>query len=167
MSELVLLKLGGSLITDKTQPNTPRLDMIERLAGEIKAAIDMRKDDLILIIGHGSGSFGHPPAAKYNITAGATGPESWIGLAETSAAAARLNRIVVDTLLEAGVPAISFQPSASTRTRKEQLMYFETYSIREVIKHGLVPCCLRRCNRGCGAGRQHCLYRKNIRQHGP
>ena len=139
MSELVLLKLGGSLITDKMQPNTPRLDVIERLAGEIKTAIDARQDDLILIIGHGSGSFGHPPASKYKITAGATGPESWLGLAETSAAAARLNRIIVDKLLEAGVPAISFQPSASTRTRKDQLMYFETYSIREVIKHGLIP----------------------------
>lgn len=139
MSELVLLKLGGSLITDKNQPNTPRLETIQRLAAEIKAALTARGDDLSLIIGHGSGSFGHPLAAKYKTTEGATGPESWFGLAEISAAAARLNRIVVDILLEAGIPAISFQPSASTRTRKSQLMYFETYSMREVIKHGLVP----------------------------
>ena len=139
MSELVLLKLGGSLITNKTQPDTPRLDVIRRLAAEIKEAINLRGDDLQLILGHGSGSFGHPPAAKYKTTAGATGPESWLGLAEISAAAARLNRLVTDTLLEAGVPAISFQPSASARTRKDQLMYFETYSLKEVLKHGLVP----------------------------
>lgn len=139
MSELLFLKLGGSLITDKTKPNTPRLEVIKRLATEIKGVIDVRGDDLSLIIGHGSGSFGHPLAAKYKLTAGATGPESWLGFAEVSAVAARLNRIVVDCLLEAGVPAITFQPSASTRTRKDQLMYFETYSIREVLKHGLVP----------------------------
>ena len=139
MAELVLLKLGGSLITDKTRPNTPRLDVITRLAGEIKAAIAARGDDLRLIIGHGSGSFGHPLAARYKTTAGASGFESWLGLAEISAAAARLNRIVMDCLLEAGVPAISFQPSASTRTRRDQLMYFETYSIKEVLKHGLIP----------------------------
>jgi len=139
MSELVLLKLGGSLITDKNHPNTPRLEVINRLAGEIKEAISVRQDELTIIIGHGSGSFGHPPAAKYKITEGAVGPESWRGLAEVSAAAARLNRIVVDCLLAAGVPAISFQPSASTRTRKNQLMYFETYAIKEVIKHGLIP----------------------------
>jgi isopentenyl phosphate kinase len=139
MSELVLLKLGGSLITDKTRPNTPRLDVLQRLAGEIKEALTARGPDLQLIIGHGSGSFGHPPAARYKVTAGATGPESWLGLAEVSAAAARLNRIVVDCLLEAGVPAIAFQPSASTRTRQGQLMYFETYAIKEVIKHGLAP----------------------------
>ena len=139
MSELVLLKLGGSLITEKTKPNTPRLEAIKRLATEIKSAITTRKDDLTLIIGHGSGSFGHPLAAKYHTTAGATGPESWLGLAEISAAAARLNRIVTDCLLEVGVPAITFQPSASTRTRKGQLMYFETHSIKEVLQHGLVP----------------------------
>ena len=139
MSELILLKLGGSLITDKTTPNTARLEVIKRLASEIKEAITTRQDDLQLIIGHGSGSFGHPAAARYKTTAGVTGPESWLGLAEVSAAAARLNRIVVDCFLEAGVPAITFQPSASTRTRQGQLMYFETFAIKEVIKHGLVP----------------------------
>ena len=34
MSELVLLKLGGSVITDKTRPFIARLDVIERLAAE-------------------------------------------------------------------------------------------------------------------------------------
>ncbi|RME46145.1 MAG: uridylate kinase [Caldilineae bacterium] len=139
MAERILLKLGGSLITDKTRPNTPRLDVLRRLAAEIEAARQARGDDLQLVIGHGSGSFGHVAAAKYNLTAGATGPESWYGLAQVSAAAARLNRIVMDILLEAGIPAIAFQPSASTRTRGEQLMYFETYSLKEVLKHGLVP----------------------------
>jgi isopentenyl phosphate kinase len=42
-------------------------------------------------------------------------------------------------LRQAGVPAIKFQPSASTRTRGEQLMYFETFPIKEVLQHGLVP----------------------------
>jgi len=139
MAELVFLKLGGSLITDKNKPNTPRLEVIKRLAAEIKEALDARSHDLSLIIGHGSGSFGHPLAAKYKLTAGATGPESWFGFAQVGAVAARLNRIIVDCLLEAGIPAITFQPSASARTRKDQLMYFETYAIREVIKHGLAP----------------------------
>ena len=61
----MLLKLGGSVITDKTQPFTARTDVIERLAREIKNALDERGDDLQLIIGHGAGSFGHPLAEKY------------------------------------------------------------------------------------------------------
>ena len=139
MSELVLLKLGGSIITDKTQPFTARLDVIERLAAEIKAAMDERDDDLQLIIGHGSGSFGHEVAAKYKTNHGEVAADSWLGFAEVAAAAAELNHIVMKALRGAGVPAVKFQPSASTRTRGKQLMYFETHPVKEVLKHGLVP----------------------------
>jgi len=38
MKDLILIKLGGSLITDKTKPFTPRLDVIKRLAKEIHEA---------------------------------------------------------------------------------------------------------------------------------
>jgi isopentenyl phosphate kinase len=134
-----LLKLGGSVITDKTKPFTARLDLIERVAAEIKNALADRGDDLRLIIGHGSGSFGHEAAAKYQTHLGAVGPDSWLGFAEVAAAAANLNNIVMEALRDVGVPAIKFQPSASTRTRGEQLMYFETFPIKEVLQHGLTP----------------------------
>jgi isopentenyl phosphate kinase len=139
LSELVLLKLGGSVITDKTQPFTARLDVIERLATEINNALTDRGDDLRLIIGHGAGSFGHEVAAKYQTHKGAIAPNSWLGFAEVAAAAAELNHIVMKILRRAGVPAIKFQPSASTRTRGEQLMYLETFPLKEALKHGLVP----------------------------
>lgn len=139
MSELILLKLGGSVITDKTQPFTARLEVIERLAQEIKNALADRGDDLRLIIGHGAGSFGHTTAAKYQTHKGAIATDSWLGFAEVAAAAAELNHLVMTALRQAGVPAIRFQPSASTRTRGEQLMYFETFPLKEVLKHGLVP----------------------------
>ena len=139
MSELILLKLGGSIITDKTRPFTARMDVIERLAAEIKAAMDERGDDLQLIIGHGSGSFGHEVAAKYKTNQGAVAADSWLGFAEVAAAAAELNHIVMKALRAGGVPAVKFQPSASTRTRGKQLMYFETHPVKEVLKYGLVP----------------------------
>lgn len=139
MAELVLLKLGGSVITDKTQPFTARPEVIERLAVEIKNALNDRGDDLQLIIGHGAGSFGHPVAARYQTHRGAVDAESWHGFAAVAAAAAELNHRVMEALRRAGVPAIKFQPSASTRTRGEQLMYFETFPLKEVLSHGLVP----------------------------
>lgn len=139
MSELYLLKLGGSVITDKNQPFTARMDVIDRLAIEIKNALDERGDDLQLIIGHGSGSFGHQAANQYQTHRGAIAADSWLGFAAVAAAAAELNHLVVTALRRAGVPAIRFQPSASTRTRGEQLMYFETFPLKEVLKHGLVP----------------------------
>ncbi len=139
MSDLIILKLGGSVITDKTQPFTARMDVIERLAIEIKAALDERGHDLQLIIGHGAGSFGHEVAAKYQTHQGAVAADSWLGFAEVAAAAAELNNIVMKILRDVGIPAIKFQPSASTRTRGEQLMYFETFPLKEALSHGLVP----------------------------
>jgi len=139
LSELILLKLGGSVITDKTSPLTARLEIIERLALEIKNALVERGTDLQLVIGHGSGSFGHEVAAKYQTQHGAVATNSWLGFAEVSAVAAELNYLVIKALRQVGVPAIKFQPSASTRMRGQQLMYFETFPLKEVLGHGLVP----------------------------
>ena len=54
---VTLLKLGGSLITDKNQNATLRPDVLARLASEIYAALEQKPQPLL--IGHGSGSFGH------------------------------------------------------------------------------------------------------------
>jgi len=138
-TELIFLKLGGSVITDKTNPFTVRLEVLERLAHEIKNALLVRGTELQLIIGHGSGSFGHVAAAKYQTQRGAVAADSWLGLAEVAAAASELNHLVIKALRQANVPAIKFQPSASTRMRGQQLLYFETFPLKEVLRHGLVP----------------------------
>ena len=64
MRELVFLKLGGSLITDKTKPYTVRMDKLGDLANQVARALQTHPD-LLLILGHGSGSFGHTAAKKY------------------------------------------------------------------------------------------------------
>lgn len=139
LSELILLKLGGSIITDKTQPFTLRMETLERLAQEIKNALDERGRDLQLVIGHGAGSFGHGVADKYQTHQGAVNADSWLGFAEVSMAMAELSHTVVKTLRDVGIPAMRFQPSASTRTRGSQLMYFETHPLKEALRNGLVP----------------------------
>lgn len=132
---LVFVKLGGSLITDKNRAATARPDVIRRLAEEVHCALEKRPD-LHLVIGHGSGSFGHVVAQRYRVQAGCT---DWRGYAQTSAAALRLNRIVTDAFLEAGVPVVSIQPSASARCRGGKLTALAVHPIEEALKHGLVP----------------------------
>jgi isopentenyl phosphate kinase len=137
---MFFLKLGGSLITDKTRQNTPRLDVIQRLAGEIKTWWSEQNSHVqLLLIGHGSGSFGHAAAQRYGTRAGVCDAESWRGFAEVSVAAARLNRIVADALFEAGLPVISFCPSASARCQDGLLVYLDTAPIRAALERGLVP----------------------------
>lgn len=138
MGEIVFLKLGGSLITDKARMMAPRRRLIRRLTREVALALQA-VPDLRLLIGHGSGSFGHQAAARYGTHQGVQTDVQWRGLAEVAAAAARLNRIVADAFLEAGVPILCLPPSASARCRDGELLYLETRPIVEALTHGLVP----------------------------
>lgn len=138
MSELVFCKLGGSIITDKRRPNTARPGAIERLAGEIAEAL-ARRPQLRLVLGHGSGSFGHVPAQKYGVRQGIADDGDWWGYAETGAIAAQLNRIVTDTFIQSGVPVVSIQPSASAQCRGGVLVSLADRPIRRALQHGLVP----------------------------
>jgi len=138
MEETVFLKLGGSLITDKARPATPRYRIIRRLAREVGLVLQ-EAPGLRLLIGHGSGSFGHQVAARFGTRQGVETPAQWRGLAEVAAAAARLNRIVADAFLQAGVPVLCLPPSASARCRDGALLHLETHPIEEALTHGLVP----------------------------
>ena len=107
---LTLIKLGGSLITDKRRPGRARGGVIERLAGEIAAAGGERPGRLI--VGHGSGSFGHPAAVRHGVHRGVGARGDLAGVAETQARAATLHRLVVDALLAAGAAPFSLAPSS-------------------------------------------------------
>lgn len=136
MSELVFLKLGGSLITDKLRLESPRTTVIERMAREIHNALAARPD-LSLVLGHGSGSFGHFAADRYKVHKGNL--EDWRGYAETAGAAQRLNRLVVDAMLGAGVPVVSLQPSASARCSAGELVELNLDPVTTLLDRGLVP----------------------------
>lgn len=133
-----MVKLGGSVITDKKRPETPRPEVLRRLAQEVAAA-RASQPGLQLVLGHGSGSFGHIAAVKYGTHRGAVDAQGWHGFAHVAAAAARLNRLVADTFLDAGVPVWSLQPSASARCRAGKLVSLESAPVHEALAHGLVP----------------------------
>lgn len=138
MRELVFVKLGGSVITDKNQPETARPEVIQRLAEEVARAL-RAQPELRLVLGHGSGSFGHAVAQRYGTRQGVRNDAQWRGFVEVAAAAARLNRIVADTFLAAGVPVWSLQPSASAWCRDGQLMLLATTQVNQALSQKLVP----------------------------
>lgn len=108
--EVVLLKLGGSLITDKARPETARPRVIARLAEEIVTARE--RMHLPLILGHGSGSFGHVAARRAGLHRGAIEPSQAKGVGSTQGQAFELHRRVVRALREAGLAAFSVVPSS-------------------------------------------------------
>jgi isopentenyl phosphate kinase len=131
---MIFLKLGGSAITDKTRDATAREEVIHRVAREIKRARDANPA-LSILLGHGSGSYGHFAAKKFGF--GQRG--NWRAYAETGAAAWRLTRLVTDIFLEDQVPMVAMQPSASARCRDGELIELATSPIRTALAHNLVP----------------------------
>ncbi len=144
-TELVLLKLGGSLITDKETPYTPRLEKLHELAHEIASAL-AQMPNLHLVLGHGSGSFGHAAARLYRTREGLsptpTGDERrfyWKGFAEVWYRAWQLNRFVMDALYQAGLPAIALAPISAVTSREVRVWRWDLGPLRAALDAGLVP----------------------------
>jgi isopentenyl phosphate kinase len=135
---MIFLKLGGSLITEKAGVEQARLDVIHRLAHEIAEAL-AQKPGLSLVIGHGSGSFGHHAALRFGTHQGAKTAEQWIGFSEVWGAANRLHRTFLDSLRAAGLPAISFPPSSSAVAEDGNIIAFSLEPIQMALSKGLLP----------------------------
>ena len=140
MNKFVFIKLGGSLITDKEQPRTPRLDKLKSLAVQI-AAVRARDPNLLLLIGHGSGSFGHVAAKKYATRDGVKNPEYqyWYGFTEVGHEAAALNKIVMDALRQAKLPALAVSPSGSVIAQDGIVKVWNLRPIKHALKNGIIP----------------------------
>jgi isopentenyl phosphate kinase len=135
---LVFLKLGGSLITDKTRPYTPRPKKLDDLSDQIASALN-KFPDLRLVLGHGSGSFGHEAASQFDTRGGVSGVEAWHGFTEVWYQASALNRLVTEALLRAGVPALTISPLSGISTRERKGMTWDLNPIRAALDHHLLP----------------------------
>ena len=135
---LTFVKLGGSLITDKQQPKAFRQPVMDRIAAEIAAALT-KSPDLRLLIGNGSGSFGHVTARKYDTMTGVQTPEQWRGFAEVATVASEIGQLVANSLLAAGVAAWRLQPSASALAHDGRIINMALSPVRDALEHGLVP----------------------------
>jgi isopentenyl phosphate kinase len=109
-SPCVFLKLGGALITEKAHRETVRRDVLDRLAREIASWPGTAQGRLI--VAHGSGSFAH---AAVTATGFLDDPADPLRLARVAAAARRLDDVVIDAMLAAGLPAIAVPGSLLAR----------------------------------------------------
>ncbi len=135
---LIFIKLGGSLITDKDQSQTVRFDVLHRIAAEIKRA-HQERPTLHLLIGHGSGSFGHMTARKYGTRKGVENPLQWQGFIEVWSAARKLNQIVIDALISVGLPVLAFPPSAGVRTDNKKIISWDLDPMYAAMSAGIIP----------------------------
>lgn len=133
-SRLTVLKLGGSVITEKDKPMTPDLSAIERLAREVADA-DVQR----LIIVHGGGSYGHSLAKEYRIKEGYRNSTQVEGFSKTHQAMLDLNKLVVEALVRSKVAAFPVSPSSCITTRLGRIEVFYDSSITRLLETGFVP----------------------------
>jgi isopentenyl phosphate kinase len=151
MNQLTFLKLGGSLITDKTRPYTARLDKLADLARQIVRA-QQAAPELRLILGHGSGSFGHaaakslttplrhsPNSATLGDASQNLGREFWHGFAEVWYQASALNRLVMEALHAAGIAAVALEPVAAVTAEAGRVAHWDLGPLRSALGAGLTP----------------------------
>jgi len=136
--ELVFLKLGGSLITNKDVPLTPRPGTIKRISREISLAC-MNDPNIRILIGHGSGSFGHAIAAQYQTQLGEQDHNYWQGFVEVWRAARELNQIMIKALSNEDLPVLSFPPSAGVIANDRNLQSWGIRPIQTALAHGIIP----------------------------
>lgn len=134
MRELTILKIGGSVITNKGGELEARMQDMNRLAEEIKSA---NVSDLIIV--HGGGSFGHPLAQKYSLNLGFKEENQKIGFAETHHIMTVLNGLFMDALVWRGIPAVSISPSSCIITKKGRIQHFEKTPLEMLLKMRFLP----------------------------
>jgi isopentenyl phosphate kinase len=137
MEKLILIKLGGSLITDKKRPFVARLKVMERLSKELKVSCGAKA--LKIILGHGGGSFPHPIAAKYQTQKGVINSNSIKGFPLVADAAREVNRLMVKSFLKEGIKAVSFSPLSFIYTRQEKEKISLTDHLQKALDLGLTP----------------------------
>ncbi len=136
--DLVIIKVGGSVITDK-KSETPKINQITleifcQDIGEI-----FRRNSSRLIICHGAGSYGHQIVKRTGIHKGIETSEQVRAFAETQKQMNELNVLVCGALQKAGVPAIPVQASAAVVMGSGRIAEFDTKAIEGFLETGLVP----------------------------
>jgi isopentenyl phosphate kinase len=136
MKQIVFVKLGGSLITDKTKPFTVDNKTLDTVIKEIKKVF---KKNIRLVIGHGGGSFPHTLAKQYNTINGIKNSESVWGACLVEQAAVKLNSIVLERLLKVGLPAINLSPLASFIMKNKKVCDVSIQALEKALDLGMLP----------------------------
>ncbi len=130
---MFIIKLGGSVITNKAKECYFKQDVVDRLAVEIKKA----NKQVILI--HGAGSFGHIIAKQYMLNNGFKQKKQIKGFAMTQAMVQHLNSLVMSSLHNHDIPAVSIPPHAILSLSNHKLTRMNYTIFEQYLDLGFTP----------------------------
>ena len=130
---MMLIKLGGSVITDKSQYRTFNKDQVSRLCREIA---ESGKGTIVV---HGAGSFGHVVAKKYALQHGLIDFSQIPAIAQVQYDVRELSSMVVRELITNGIPAVSVPPGSCFVMEDGKLIVNDSEAIRALAHIGVMP----------------------------
>jgi len=134
MKEVLLVKLGGSVITDKAGgggiDNAALADI-----GKVFAA---HNDRISVILVHGAGSYGHPEARSHHLDKGLDSNNK-AGIFITHRAVRTLNDAVVNALRAQGMEAVGIHPLSACIADNGNLQSFDSEPVELLARNGIVP----------------------------
>jgi len=130
---MFLIKLGGSVITNKAKKCCFKQETMDRLAAEIKKA-----NKQVIII-HGAGSFGHILAKQYKLNDGFKQKKQLEGFSLTHTMVQRLNTLVLTSLQNHRLPAVSLPPHALLSLSNHALARIDFNIFKKYLALGFIP----------------------------
>jgi isopentenyl phosphate kinase len=139
MKNIYILKIGGSVITDKQGSRLSiRKKLLEQIASSIKLAKEKNNFKLILI--HGAGSFGHLLAKEYELATGTGKNEKKIkGAILSRISNQKLNGIFTQTFFSQGLNIAAVHTASVILQKNKKIEKFNLENIKQALEKNYIP----------------------------
>ncbi|MEM2142212.1 MAG: isopentenyl phosphate kinase [Candidatus Thorarchaeota archaeon] len=138
MGDLTVLKIGGSLLTDKTRDEGLRPHILDSLAEELRQCLDDGLLESIVIV-HGVGSFGHPLVMRHGLHRGLVGHHQLLPMSIVQSRVNELRAALVRSLQDHGIPACLLHPSSMAVSDGGAISRFFVEPLQGFLGMGMVP----------------------------
>ncbi|MEM3364130.1 MAG: isopentenyl phosphate kinase [Candidatus Micrarchaeia archaeon] len=133
---IVAIKLGGSVITQKSKFKTANTQAISALCTLIA---EYYRKGVKFIVVHGAGSYAHIPSKEYGLADGIKNDDGLVHYAYVHSLCEELSTIIVSTLVDNRVPAVSFHPATFVVQKNKQPLKIDDKLLLRYLKEGFVP----------------------------
>ncbi len=130
---MILIKFGGSVITDKAEYRKFKKDTVSRLAEEIS-----RSGEQAIIV-HGAGSFGHVLSKEFDLQNGYSDDRQIPAVARVMCDTRELSSMVVEELLSKNLPAVSVPIGSCFVADNGKLIIENDEALRRLTDIGIMP----------------------------
>jgi isopentenyl phosphate kinase len=136
--QITVLKLGGSLLTDKSIPNKIRENTLKTVAQEIKDCLNLGLIEGLVLI-HGVGSYGHPPVLKYKLYNGFKNAKQLYYLSKTQYNVNKLRNMIAKSLIDVEIPVNLMHASSIVVGKNRKITEYMFRALKGYLSLGMVP----------------------------